>query len=141
MKLSVSALIKLGYQYMELWPKRPELAQYFAEYKTVRFARLVVNYAPGLAVLSLILQLGLQPTNGVVMGLFYFILLLSMPVQAMVMLGVNADKVLPPSLAAWYKQGVARYNQQGGSIKLSVNKPKYLDLAKLLNMTYQQAKK
>ncbi|WP_448555552.1 terminus macrodomain insulation protein YfbV [Thalassotalea montiporae] len=141
MKLSVSALIKLGYQYMELWPKRPELAQYFAEYKTVRFARLVVNYAPGLAVLSLILQLGLQPTNGLVMGLFYFILLLSMPVQAMVMLGVNADKVLPPSLAAWYKQGVARYNQQGGSIKLSVNKPKYLDLAKLLNMTYQQAKK
>ncbi|REL35432.1 terminus macrodomain insulation protein YfbV [Thalassotalea euphylliae] len=141
MKLSVSALIKLGYQYMELWPKRPELAQYFAEYKTVRFARLVVNYAPGLAVLSLILQLGLQPTNGLVMGLFYFILLLSMPVQAMVMLGVNADKALPPSLAAWYKQGVARYNQQGGSIKLSVNKPKYLDLAKLLNMTYQQAKK
>ena len=141
MKLSVTALIKLGYQYMELWPKKPELAQYFPEYKTVRLARLVVNSAPGLAVLSLILQIGLQPTNGLVMGLFYFILLLSMPVQAMVMLGVNADKVLPPSLAAWYKQGVARYNQQGGSIKLSVHKPKYFDLAKLLNMTYQQAKK
>lgn len=139
MNLSVVALIKLGYQYMSLWPKRTELAEYFAEYKTIQFSRMVLNIAPGIAVLSLILQVGLQPESGLVMGLFYCILLSSMPVQALVMLGVKADKVLPPALAAWYKEGVARYNQQGGDIKLSVHKPRYIDLAKLLNMTYQRS--
>ena len=126
---------------MKLWPSRAELSQYFPEYKTVQFARLVMKFAPGLAVFSLIFQIGLQPENGVMMGLFYCILLLSMPIQAMVMLGVNADKVLPPSLATWYKEGVARYNQQGGNIKLAVHKPRYIDLATLLNMTYQQSLK
>ena len=141
MKLSVSALIKLGYQYMKLWPKRPELSEYFAEYRTVQFARLVVNVSPGLAVCCLVLQLSLQTSNALAMALFYAILLLSMPIQALVMLGVNADKVLPPSLASWYKQGVARFNEQGGNIKLSTAKPKYLDLAKLLNITYYQSRK
>ncbi|REL26747.1 DUF412 family protein [Thalassotalea euphylliae] len=141
MKLSVSALIKLGYQYMKLWPKRAELGEYFAEYRTVQFARLVINVIPGLAVCCLVLQLSLQTDNAVAMALFYAILLLSMPVQALVMLGVNADKVLPPSLASWYKQGVARFNEQGGDIKLSTANPKYLDLAKLLNITYTHSRK
>ncbi|NMP32467.1 DUF412 domain-containing protein [Thalassotalea sp. M1531] len=141
MKLSVVALIKLGYRYIKLWPNRAELVQYFPEYRIIRFARMVLNVAPGLAFLSLALQISLQPINGLVIGLFYFILLLSMPLQALVMLGVKADKVLPPSLASWYKEGVARYNQQGGKEKLSVHKPRYIDLAQLLNMTYQQSLK
>jgi len=141
MNLSVVALIKLGYKYIRLWPERAELAQYFPEYRVVRFARMVLNIAPGLAFLSLILQIGLQGTSGLVLGLFYFVLLLSMPIQALVIQGVKADKVLPPSLATWYKEGVARFNQQGGDIKLSVHKPRYMDLAKLLNISYQQMTK
>lgn len=139
MNLSVVALIKLGYRYLSLWPKRAELAQYFSEYKTIQFSRMVLNVAPGLAVLSLILNIGIQPQDGLIMGLFYFILLISMPVQALVMLGVKADKVLPPSLSAWYKEGVARYNEQGGDIELAVHKPRYIDLAKLLNMTFHKS--
>jgi len=63
--------------------------------------------------------------------------ILSMPVQALVILGVKADKFLPPTLASWYKEGVAKFNENGGSIKLSVHKPRYIDLAYLLNVTYQ----
>lgn len=141
MNLSVVALIKLGYQYMSLWPKRAELARYFSEYKTIQFARLVYAVAPGLAVFTFVLQIGLAGTQSLSIALFYAIVLVSMPVQAMVILGVQADKVLPPSLSAWYKEGVARYNEQGGSIKLAVHKPRYLDLAKLLNMTYERTLK
>ncbi|WP_448211499.1 terminus macrodomain insulation protein YfbV [Colwellia sp. MEBiC06753] len=141
MKLSVIALIKLGYKYLQLWPNRAELSQYFQEYSTVQFARLVINWSPGLALFSFLIAYGLQADAGITTGLFYFIFLVSLPVQALVILGVQADKVLPPSLAAWYKEGVARYKQQGGEIKLSLHKPRYLDLAKLLNMTYQSALK
>jgi hypothetical protein len=54
------------------------------------------------------------------------------------MLGVKADKFLPPALANWYREGVAKINQQGGNIKLSIQKPRYIDLAELLHLTYQQ---
>ena len=66
----------------------------------------------------------------------YSLFILSIPVQALVTLGVKADKFLPPGLASWYKEGVAKVNEGGGQIKLSVHKPRYLDLAKLLNVTY-----
>ncbi len=54
-----------------------------------------------------------------------------MPLQTCNMMGLQADKFLPPALAAWYKEGVAKINQQGGDVKLSVNKPKYFGLSKL----------
>ena len=50
------------------------------------------------------------------------------------MLGSYADKYLPPSLAQWYKEGVAKYNQQGGEIELTMAKPRYIDLAHLINI-------
>lgn len=136
MNMSVVEIIKLGQKYMKLWPNRPELANYFAEYKTVQFARIVCAVFPALAVISAILPLyfgiAISPSQIV----FYFVFILSMPVQALVMLGVKADKFLSPSLATWYKEGVAKVNEQGGDIKLSVHKPKYYDLAQLLNITY-----
>ena len=65
--------------------------------------------------------------------------MLSMPIQALIMLGVKADKFLPPALSSWYKEGVARVNEQGGDIKLSMQRPRYFDLANLLNLTYSKA--
>ena len=64
-----------------------------------------------------------------------------MPVQALVILGVKADKILPPSLSTWYKEGVAKINEQGGNITLLLSKPRYIDLAKLLNLSYNQSRK
>ena len=137
MNMSVVEIIKLGQKYMKLWPKRPELANYFAEYRTVQFARVVCQTFPALAVISAVLPLYLEIPISLGQIAFYFIFILSMPIQALVILGVKADKYLTPSLATWYKEGVARVNEQGGNVKLSVHKPRYLDLAQLLNITYQ----
>jgi len=117
MNMSVVDIIKLGRKYMNLWPQRVELASYFSEYRVVQVGRFACRYLPGLAV-------------------FYSLFILSIPVQALVTLGVKADKFLPPGLASWYKEGVAKVNESGGQIKLSVHKPRYLDLAMLLNVTY-----
>ena len=93
MNLSVVALLKLGVKYMKLWPQRPELSQYFPEYSVVQFARLVCKFIPGLALFTLIMQIGLAPENGLATGVFYCVFLLSLPIQALVMLGVKADKL------------------------------------------------
>lgn len=138
--MTVVELASLGRKYMKLWPERAELIQYFDEYRAVVISRFVYRYFPALAVVGLVFSLYLGSFSTIPQSLIYSLFMLSMPLQAMVMLGVKADKHLPPSLASWYKQGVARFNEQGGSIKLSFHKPRYLDLARLLNLTYQQKK-
>jgi uncharacterized membrane protein YfbV (UPF0208 family) len=140
MNMSVFEIIKLGRKYMLLWPERPELKQYFAEYHAVHFAKLAYKFLPGIAVFMLIMQLYISGFEQLPMALVYFFFTLSLLVQALVMLGVKADKFLPPSLATWYKEGVAKVNQNGGKIKLSVSKPRYMDLAYLLSISYQQSR-
>ncbi len=140
MKMSVVEIVKLGRKYMLLWPERVELADYFAEYQAVKMSRLVCKYLPGVALFSLIMQLYFGGMASLPQSVVYTVFMLSVPLQALVMLGLKADKFLPPALAAWYKEGVAKINQNGGDIKLSVHKPRYLDLAQLLNVSFRHAK-
>lgn len=139
MNLSVLEIISLGRKYMQLWPQQSELASYFDEYRAVQVCRLVCRTLPGLAIFIFIMQLYLGSIALLPQALVYSIFMLSLPVQGLVILGVKADKLLPPSLASWYKESVAKVNESGGDVKLSVQKPKYLDLAKLLNISYKSA--
>jgi hypothetical protein len=136
--MSVYQLIQLGRKYLQLWPQKAELASYFSEYQIIVFSRFVFRYFPALALFTLLLPLIFSIPSAYPQNFFYAIFIASIPVQALVILGVKADKFLPPSLASWYKEGVARINEQGGEIKLSPNKPRYLDLAQLLNLSYQR---
>lgn len=138
MKLSVIDIIKLGRRYINLWPEHAELEHYFVDYKIIKISRLVCRTMPGLALFSFIMQLYFGSTEVLAQALVYSLFMLSFPVQAMVLMGVKADKYLPPALASWYKESVAKVNQSGGKIKLSTSRPRYFDLAYLLNITYAQ---
>lgn len=140
MNMSVVELIKLGRKYMQLWPQQAELGHYFAEYQAVQMSRLAFRYLPGIALFSLIMQLYFASFAFLPQALVYSLFILSLPIQALLMLGVKADKYLPATLASWYKESVAKVNEAGGSIKLSVDKPRYIDLAKLLNISYKSQK-
>jgi len=138
MNMSVLEIIKLGRKYVAMWPNRPELAQYFTAYRSVQVTRYVCRYMPALAASTFVLQLYFGSISALPQAIVYTLFMLSMPVQALVMSGLKADKFLPPSLASWYKEGVAKVNESGGDIELSVHKPRYMDLASLLNLTYQK---
>lgn len=137
MELNLLDIIKLGRKYISLWPERVELAQYFRDYRAIQIGRFACRYLPAIAVFVFVMQLYFGGFEILPTALVYGLFILSMPVQALVVLGVKADKFLPPNLASWYKEGVAKFNQSGGDIKLSVNKPRYIDLAHLLNITYR----
>ncbi|MFT5635852.1 MAG: uncharacterized membrane protein YfbV (UPF0208 family) [Cognaticolwellia sp.] len=137
MKLSVLEIILLGRKYMNLWPSRAELGEYFAEYQTVKFSRLICKVMPGLALFCLIMQLYFGSMAVLPQALLYTLCILSFPLQTLIFMGIKADKFLPPALANWYKESVARVNQSGGDIKLSTLRPRYLDLAQLLNLTFK----
>ncbi|MBL4940814.1 MAG: DUF412 family protein [Colwellia sp.] len=151
MNLSVVQLIKLGQRYIKLWPEKAELAQYFADYHAVQSARFVCRYFPALALFTFIMQLYFasgyftgvgsitNAMNALPQALVYGLFLLSIPVQLLVVLGVKADKFLPPSLASWYRTGLEKAKQQASqnkSINLTVSKPRYIDLAQLLQLTF-----
>lgn len=151
MNLSVVDLIKLGQRYIRLWPEKAELSQYFADYRAVQSARFVCRYFPALALFTFIMQLYFSSgyftgsgnvnsaMNALPQALVYGVFLLSISVQALVILGVKADKYLTPSLASWYRTSIEKAKEQGSYSKLSdlaVSKPKYIDLAQLLQLTF-----
>ena len=150
MNLSVVQLIKLGQKYCEFWPEKAELSRYFAEYSSVQSARFVCRYFPALALFTVVMQLYFssgfftgsgsinQTLNALPQALVYGVFLLSIPVQALVILGVKADKLLPPSLASWYRNGIEKAKEQGSShlSDLVISNPRYIDLAQLLQITY-----
>jgi len=151
MNLSVVEVIKLGQKYINFWPEKAELARYFADYRAVQSARFVCRYFPALASFIFIMQLYFSSgfflgsgnlanvINTLPQALVYGLFLLSIPVQALVVLGVKADKLLPPSLASWYRSGLEKAKEQGSQNKLTdlaIAKPRYIDLAQLLQLTY-----
>ncbi len=153
MNLSVVQIIKLGQQYLKFWPEKPELARYFADYQSIQIARFVCRYFPAIALFTFVMQLyfgsgyplGQGSIDGVInilgQALMYSLFILSIPVQALVVLGVKADKFLPPSLASWYRSGLEKAKEQGQQTnlsKLTIYKPRYIDLAQLLQLTFTQ---
>ena len=176
MNISVVQLIKLGQKYLSLWPDKPELTQYFEDYRGVQSARFVCRYFPALAMFTVVMQLYVasgypvgqgsigNAMNALPQALVYGLFLLSLPIQALVLSGVKADKLLPPSLASWYHSGLEKVKQQGNSGQghssfnnsgmdnsaevdnnnaienLATYKPRYIDLAQLLQLTFATTK-
>jgi hypothetical protein len=169
MNLTVVQLIKLGQKYLSLWPEKPELLRYFTDYRAVQIARLVCRYFPALAIFTFIMQLYFasgypfgqgsisQALNALPQALVFAIFLLSMPVQVLVYSGVKADKLLPNSLASWYHSGLDKIRLHGqernaldghtnnksnkGIEKLATYNPRYIDLARLLQITFDDKSK
>lgn len=137
MKMSLLQIILLGRKYLALWPERAELMQYFSEYYAIAMSRFVCRYSLHFAVLVFALPFVTNATDYLGQSVACSVLIASFPVQAYIILGLQADKFLPPGLAAWYKEGVARVNESGGDIRLSAHKPKYFDLVQLLNLSFK----
>jgi len=166
MNISVVQLIKLGQKYLSLWPNKPELTHYFEDYRGVQSARFVCRYFPALAMFTVIMQLYVasgyplgqgsidNAINALPQALVYGLFLISLPVQALVFSGVKADKLLPPSLASWYRSGLEKIKQQAAEqnqrsndhsndtviASLTIYKPRYIDLAQLLHFTFAPTK-
>lgn len=138
MNKSIFQLIKLGRKFVNYWPERPELSNYFAEYRAVAVTRMVCRYLPPLAFAIFATQVFLAGYEYVSTALIYFIFFNSIPVQALLMMGKKSQEQLPPSLASWYREGLSKLKAKGEQVKLAQAKPKYIDLAHLLSITYRQ---
>ena len=135
-KMTLLEIILLGRKYLSLWPERKELINYFAEYHSILVSRFVCRYSKFFGVFIIALPYAANIFSYLNQSIVSALFILSMPIQVYIMLGLQADKYLPPSLASWYREGVAKV-KESSDIKLTVSNPKYLDLVNLLNLSYR----
>ena len=89
MKLSILEIIVLGRKYINLWPSRTELGEYFSDYQAVRMSRLVCKIMPGLALFCLIMQVYFGSWAVLPQALLYTLCILSFPLQALIFMGIG----------------------------------------------------
>lgn len=130
--------IKQGRQYVNLWPQRPELIQYFSEYRAVLVSRFVLKYGAALALLAFLMPILFIGIEQLKQSLVYSLFIGSLPVQALFLMNKKSKEKLPPSLSSWYRSGVEKLKAQNDEGELIINNPSFLDLAKLLNISYSQ---
>ncbi|MDN3651247.1 terminus macrodomain insulation protein YfbV [Thalassotalea ponticola] len=139
MQQSILETYKRGLDYIDTWPNKPELINYFPQYKAVLTSRFVLRYAPPLAVLAFTLPLLLHGVEQLKYALFYGLFIASMLVQAVFFMSNQAKLLLPPSLAKWYRDGVEKLQAVNDEVNFTAQKPTFFDLAKLLRYSYNQS--
>ncbi|WOH38673.1 terminus macrodomain insulation protein YfbV [Thalassotalea fonticola] len=130
--------VRQGRLYVNLWPQRPELIQYFSEYRAVLVSRFVLKHGAALALLAFLMPILFIGIEQLKQSIVYSLFIGSLPVQALFLMNKKSKEKLPLSLANWYKSGVERLKAQNNESELVVNNPSFLDLAKLLNISYSQ---
>ena len=138
MQQSLLKQVKQGRQYINLWPQRPELIQYFSEYRAVLVSRFVLKYGAILALVAFLMPILFIGIEQLKQSLVYSLFIGSLPVQALFLMNNKSKEKLPPSLASWYRSGVEKLKVHNNAGELMINNPTFLDLAKLLNISYSQ---
>lgn len=128
--------VKQGRQYVNLWPQRPELIRYFSEYRAVLISRFVLKYGATLAILAFLMPILFIGIEQLKQSIVYSLFIGSLPVQALFLMNKKSKEKLPLALASWYRSGVEKLKDQNS--ELVIKNPNFLDLAKLLNISYSQ---
>lgn len=141
MQKSATAILRDGREYMDVWPMQPALAVVFPENRIIRLTRWAMGYFPAIAAISLVVQLQYFGYEHLSPALAIALLILSMPLQGLIWLGMRANTILPPAVALWYKEIYENMVSQGYQPKPLGPNPKYRDMAHLLRKAFDEMDK
>ena len=128
-------LMRDGYTLMQHWPVRQSLLLRFPLTRQVMLGRWLLRWLPGAALVWLVLlgQLQLLQQSQWLMVL----VLLSLPVQALLLLGKQAAKPLSGADLNWFNQ--IQEKMQARDIKpvVTPRSPRYLELGRLMEQAFK----
>ncbi|UTM57999.1 DUF412 domain-containing protein [Photobacterium sp. CCB-ST2H9] len=133
--------VQYGQHYMSVWPMRKELALLFPEQRYIRATRFAVRVMPAVAVMSVLSQMAFHNTSGLPLAMAVALFALSMPLQGLLWLGKRSRTDLPPSLASWYREIHGKILSEGYAMQPLKERPRYLELAMVLNRAFKQLDK
>lgn len=138
MQTDFSRTVQMGMNYCKTWPMQPELAMLFPDNRLIRLTQLLKHWMPAAAVISCCVQLQYSGMAQFWLAVSWALLLLTLPVQALFLLGQRAATPLPPHLNGWYKQIRQQMQQAGVDTPQPAQRPVFQDLAVVLRSAYQQ---
>lgn len=133
--------LREGQVYMELWPMRKELMPIFPEQRIIKATRFGIKVMPAVAAISVLTQLSFQNMSGLPQAIIIALFAISMPIQGFWWLGTRSKTLLPPSLASWYREIHQKIAETGMALEPPKAKPRYKELAQLLNRAFRQLDK
>jgi uncharacterized membrane protein YfbV (UPF0208 family) len=130
-----------GQKYMDIWPMRKELSVLFPEHRVIKATRFGIRVMPAVAVMSILLQMGFQNSQALPQAIVIALFAISLPLQGMWWLGNRSKTALPPALAGWYRELHQNILESGFRLEPIKSKPRYKELAIILNRAFRQLDK
>ncbi len=140
-KVGLVHSLKDGQKYMDTWPMRKELNLLFPEQRIIKATKFGIKVMPAIAAISVLTQLAFQNPNAMPQAVIIALFAISLPVQGMWWLGNRANAQLPPSLAGWYRELHQKIVESGFALEPMKAKPRYKELAQILNRAFRQLDK
>ncbi|MBH0055643.1 DUF412 domain-containing protein [Pseudoalteromonas sp. SWXJZ94C] len=141
MQKSVMSQVQTGRLYAKKWPMRKELAPLFAEFKVIKATELAITVMPILAMFTLFFQLNYLGSDFLPQAIASALFFISLPLQGLLWLGKRAQTPLEPAMHKWYNELHTKMVANGYQTQLNENKPRYLELANLLNDMFDKMDK
>ncbi|SMR98841.1 hypothetical protein VIM7927_00054 [Vibrio mangrovi] len=130
-----------GQKYMDIWPMRKELAPIFPEQRIIKATRFAVKVMPAVAAISVLTQMTFHNSGAMPQAIVIALFAISLPLQGIWWLGNRANTLLPPSLAGWYRELHQKIIETGFALEPIKAKPRYKELALVLNKAFRQLDK
>lgn len=133
--------MKDGQQYMDIWPMRKELNPLFPEARVIKATKFAIKVMPAVAAIAVLTQMAFDNASAMPQAIVVALFAISLPLQGMWWLGNRANTPLPPALAAWYRELHQKVLDSGFALEPIKNKPRYKELASVLNRAFRQLDK
>jgi len=137
----VMSQVQTGRLYAKKWPMRKELAPLFAEFKVIKATELAITVMPILAMFTLFFQLNYLGSDFLPQAIASALFFISLPLQGLLWLGKRAQTPLEPAMHKWYNELHTKMVANGYQTQLNENKPRYMELANLLNDMFDKMDK
>lgn len=130
-----------GQKYMDTWPMRKELNLLFPEARIIKATRFGIKLMPAIAAISVLTQMSFHNLQAMPQTIVVALFAISLPLQGIWWLGSRANTQLPPSLAGWYRELHQKIIETGFALEPLKAKPRYKELALVLNRAFRQLDK
>ncbi|CAM2967629.1 MULTISPECIES: terminus macrodomain insulation protein YfbV [Vibrio] len=130
-----------GQKYMEIWPTRKELNLLFPEQRIIKATKFGVKVMPAIAAISVLTQMAFNNYTAMPQAVIIALFAISMPIHGMWWLGNRANTQLPPALAGWYRELHQKIVESGCALEPLKSRPRYKELAQILNRAFRQLDK
>lgn len=140
-KVGLVTSLKSGQKYMDAWPMRKELNLLFPEQRIIKATRFAIKVMPAIAAISVLTQMVFNNAQAMPQAVLISLFAISLPLQGVWWLGNRANTQLPPALANWYLEIHQKITDAGIALEPAKMKPRYKELANILNRAFRQLDK